>query len=346
MHLHTLDSWQHSHDFSVPLPQAEQRTQLVMLLTALTMVAEVIAGTLFGSMALLADGWHMATHVAAFGITLFAYRYARRQANNPKYTFGTGKVSVLAGFASAVVLGVIALLMAIESVVRLFQTQTIHFNEAMGVAVVGLGVNILSAVLLHNSDHSHGHDAHQHDATHHHSGSEHHADHHADHAASDSHAAATRAVSIHAGSSDYNLRAAYLHVIADALTSVLAIAALLGGKLWGWVWLDAVMGMVGAAVISRWAYGLAQETANTLLDGSVETPLRHAIVAAIETPGDDRITDLHVWKVGQEHCAATIALVTHHPQPPGHYKQLLRSLPHLSHVIIEVNRCCQEDLVQ
>ncbi|MBE9135698.1 CDF family Co(II)/Ni(II) efflux transporter DmeF [Nodosilinea sp. LEGE 07088] len=311
MHIHTLEQWQHSHDFSVNQDRAEKNTKIVMLLTAITMIAEIVAGTIFGSMALLADGWHMATHVAAFGITIFAYQYARRHAVDPKYTFGTGKVSVLGGFASAVALAVIAFVMAFESVTRLFQPQAIQFNEAIGVAVLGLAVNLASAWLLRDH-HDHGHDHHSDDHDHH---------------------------------QDHNLRAAYVHVLADALTSVLAIIALFAGKFLGWVWLDAVMGLVGAGLITRWAYGLVSDTSSILLDGGIDKQIKLDIMTAIEDDADNRVTDLHLWYVSQNHIAATISLVSHYPQAPEHYKRLLNHIPALSHVIVEVNHCHGEPCI-
>ncbi len=301
MHIHTLEEWQHSHNFLVNQDRAEKNTKIVMLITAITMVVEVAAGTIFGSMALLADGWHMATHVGAFAITVFAYQYARNHVNNPQYTFGTGKVSVLGGFASAVALGVIAMVVGIESITRLFNPHTIEFNQAIAVAVLGLIVNLVSALLL--DDH---HDHHDHDHHHHH---------------------------------DHNLKAAYFHVLADALTSMLAIVALFAGKFFGLVWLDALIGLVGMLVISEWAYGLLRETGTILLDGGVDKKIKLAIVTAIEEDSDNRITDLHIWHIGQEHLAATIAVVTHYPQPPEYYKNLLRQIPSLSHVLVEVNHC-------
>jgi cation diffusion facilitator family transporter len=253
----------------------------------------------------------MATHVAAFGITIFAYRYARQQAHNPRYTYGTGKVSILGGFTSAVALAVVALVMALESVVRLMQPYTIQFNEAIAIAVLGLSINLLSAVLLQGS------------AGHHHHGETHH--HHSRHQRHDHH-------------HDHNLKAAYFHVLADALTSVLAIVALTAGKFLGWVWLDAVMGFVGAFVISRWAYGLVRETGLILLDGCADTQIKRDILNLIEADADNRVTDLHVWCLAPDRLAATIALVTHYPQPPDHYKTLLTAL-NLAHVVVEVNPC-------
>jgi cation diffusion facilitator family transporter len=316
LHIHTLEQWQHSHDFSVNREQAEKSTKIVMLLTAITMVAEIVAGATYGSMALFADGWHMATHVAAFGIAVFAYGYARSHATDPKYTFGTGKVSVLGGFASAVALAVIALVMALESIARLFQPHAIRFNEAIGVAVIGLAVNLASAWLLQDHhDHSH------HDHADHHAHSDHH-DHH-----------------------DHNLRAAYIHVVADALTSVFAIVALFAGKFLGLVWLDAAMGLVGAGVITRWSYGLVRDTGSILLDGATDKQIKLEIMNAIEEEADNRVTDLHVWHIAQNHLAATVSLVTHNPQTPEHYKKLVSHISSLSHVSVEVNQCHDEPCI-
>jgi cation diffusion facilitator family transporter len=310
MHIEILEQWQHSHNFLVDRQQAEKNTKIVMFLTAATMVVEIIAGLLFGSMALLADGWHMATHVAAFGITLFAYQYARKNVKNPQYSFGTGKVSVLGGFASAVALGVIALVMVLESGMRLWEPRPIQFNEAIGVAVIGLIINLISALLL-QGDRAHGH-AHEH---HHHHGHE--REHHR----------------------DRNLQAAYLHVLADALTSILAIVALGTGKFLGWVWMDSAMGIVGAGVIAKWSYNLVQDTGFILLDGAIEKETYLAILTAIEGDSDNRVADLHIWYLSQDHLAATISLVTHYPQPPQSYKDLLKHIPSLAHISIEVNPC-------
>jgi cation diffusion facilitator family transporter len=326
LHIHTLEQWQHSHDFSANREQAEKSTKIVMLLTAVTMVVEIVAGATYGSMALLADGWHMATHVAAFGIAVFAYGYARSHATDPKYTFGTGKVSILGGFASAVALAVIALVMALESIMRLFQPQTIQFNEAIGVAAIGLVVNLASAWLLqdhhdhsHRSDHHDREDHRDHDDLHDHDDLRAHRDHH-----------------------DHNLRAAYIHVVADALTSVFAIVALFAGKFLGLVWMDAAMGLVGAGVITRWSYGLVRDTGSILLDGAIDKRIKLEIVNAIEEEADNRVTDLHVWHIAQNHVAATISLVTHNPQAPEYYKKLLSHISSLSHVLVEVNHC-QDD---
>ncbi len=304
MHIHTLDRWQHPHDFADDSSHAEKNTRNVMILTAFTMVAEIVTGVMTGSMALLADGWHMSTHVAAFGVTLFAYRYARNQADNPRFTFGTGKIGVLGGFANATALAVVALVMSLESITRLFEPRTIHFNEAIFVAVAGLLVNLASGLMLreHGHVHEHGNDD---EARHH----------------------------------DHNLRAAYLHVLADAFTSVLAILALLAGKYVGLVWIDPLMGLVGAAVITRWAYGLARDTGHVLIDCAPDDRIRSTIRRAIEDDADNRIADLHVWCVGPHHYSVAISVVTHQPRAPEHYKNLLGHIPHLAHVLVEVNPC-------
>jgi cation diffusion facilitator family transporter len=304
MHAHTLKNWQHSHDFSVKNETGEKRTQYVLILTAITMVVEIIAGSVYGSMALLADGWHMGTHVAAFFIAVFAYRYARKHANNPAFAFGTGKVNVLGGFASATALAVVALVMFVESLHRMFSPQSIHFNEAIFVACLGLFINVVSAFLL-KDNHSHAHH-HAHDHPHDH---------------------------------DHNLRAAYLHVLADAMTSLLAIVALLSGKYLGWNWLDPVMGIVGAIIITRWSYGLLKQTSPILLDASIEEEYKRAIKQSIESDADNRVSDIHIWRVGANHYAAIIALVTHYPKTTEYYKNLLSKFNRLSHVTIEVNEC-------
>jgi cation diffusion facilitator family transporter len=304
MHIHHLRQWRHSHNFHVDDGRGERNTRRVILLTVLMMAVEITAGFWFGSMALLADGWHMGTHAIALGITAFAYSYARRQATNPRYTFGTGKVGVLGGFASAVVLAVVAFLMAAESARRLFAPITIQFNEAIAVAVLGLAVNVVSAFILRGRPaHSHGHGR----------GHEHHRDH--------------------------NLYAAYLHVIADALTSFLAIIALSAGKVFGWIWLDPVMGIVGAAMITRWSYGLLRETSQILLDRGVTQETLTAILSTIESDSDNKVVDIHIWPLGSHHYAAIISIVTHFPKPPEYYKDLLVGFEKLEHVTVEVNTC-------
>lgn len=308
MHIYTLNKWQHEHDFNSIDPSNERKTLSVVLLTSGMMGLEIAAGMVFGSMALLADGWHMGTHAAALGITLFAYRYARRNANNPRFTFGAGKISVLGGFISAVVLQVVAILMGIESIGRLFSPQTIRFGEAIAVAILGLAVNLASVRLLgtdHHQDHDEDEPDHRHD--------------------------------------DHNLKAAYLHVLADALTSVLAIIALAAGSYLGWVWLDAVMGIVGSLVISRWAIGLLRETGQILLDGQANAALVAKVRSLLESDADTRIADLHIWQVSESRAAAIISLVTHYPRPVIHYRNLLAPLPELAHITIEINVCEDEE---
>jgi cation diffusion facilitator family transporter len=308
MHVTTLEKWQHTHDYALKNEKGERRTQYVLILTAITMLAEIIAGISFGSMALLADGWHMATHVAAFLITIYAYRYARKHAGDPAFSFGTGKVGVLGGFASAIALAVVALVMLAESLQRIIDPQGIQFNAAIGVAALGLFINVVSAVLLKDSGgHDHGHGHHNHD--HHH---------------------------------DHNLRAAYIHVIADALTSVLAIVALLAGKYIGWNWLDPTMGIVGAIIITRWSFGLLKQTCPILLDGSVSGTEIAAIKQIIEADSDNRISDIHIWKISANHYGAIISIVTHFPKSADHYKALLGDFHWLSHITIEINKCKSE----
>lgn len=302
---HTTARWQQAHDFNKENLSGERSTKWVLALTVVTMLAEIIAGTVYGSMALLADGWHMGTHAAAFMLTLFAYTYARKNATNPRFAFGTGKVSVLGGFTSAVALGLVALVMVIESVYRLFAPEAIHFNQAILVAVIGLTVNIVSVFLLKDHQgHDHGHD---HGHSHHHD--------------------------------DHNLKAAYFHVLADALTSLMAIAALLAGKYMGANWLDPVMGIVGAVIISRWAWGLIKQTSPILLDASTEPDYASQLVRRIEAEGDHKVTDLHLWKVSADHHAAMISLVSHKPKDTDYYHDLLADFSQIDHLTIEVNRC-------
>ena len=290
----------HHHDFHHANAEGERRTLQVLAITIVTMLVEIIAGFVFKSMALTADGWHMGTHAAAFGITIFAYRYARKHAHNPRFSFGTGKVSVLGGFASAVGLAVVAVLMSVESIHRLIEPQDIRFNEAIGVAVLGLVVNVVSAFLLKGAHHVHGH-GHDHDHQ------------------------------------DHNLKAAYFHVLADTLTSVTAIIALSFGSLFGWVILDPLMGIVGALVITKWALGLIQETSGILLDGSVEPAVCESIRSAVEIEPECRVADLHVWAVAPEHLAVILSVQTSKPMEPEAVKALLSEIPHLAHVTVEVH---------
>ncbi|MBL3587278.1 CDF family Co(II)/Ni(II) efflux transporter DmeF [Rhodovulum sulfidophilum] len=297
-----------------------RRTWLVIGITATMMVIEIAAGTVFGSMALLADGWHMATHAAALSIAALSYMFARRHAHDPRFTFGTGKLGDLAAFGSAVVLGLVALLIGWESLVRLVHPVGIHFGEAILVAIVGLAVNIGSAVLLHQGPHAHGPHGHDHGHGH---GAHADADHH-----SHGHA--------HHHEVDNNLRAAYLHVLADALTSVLAIAALVAGRAFGWVWLDPVIGLLGALLIARWSFGLMRDSGGVLVDFLPRSEtLPQKIREAIETDGA-RVVDLHVWQLGPGHRGAIVAISDADPRPAAEYRGRLAHLGRLSHVTIEV----------
>ncbi|MFO1188343.1 MAG: CDF family Co(II)/Ni(II) efflux transporter DmeF [Alphaproteobacteria bacterium] len=318
-----LAPWEFDHRFeSGHEAHGERQTRVVMGLTFVMMVAEIVAGTVFQSMALLADGWHMATHAGALGIAVLAYTVARRHANNPRFTFGTGKIGALAAFTSAVLLGVVAALIIWESASRLADPPSIAFNEAIAVAVLGLLVNAASAWMLGRTAPGHGHGAsHAHADTHPYS----HArdqeppppGHHLRH--------------------DHNLRAAYFHVLADALTSVLAIVALLLGAYLGWWWMDLAAGALGAIVIGYWAAGLLRESGAVLLDWSGDPALEHAVRAAIEGEPGHRVTDLHVWKVGPARHAAILSILADTPRDPGYYKERLGHLHELAHVTIEVH---------
>ena len=322
MHTHSLDQHMHDHVFlGEKHAQNERRTWFVVALTLVMMVGEIAAGSFFGSMALLADGWHMGTHAAALGIAGAAYLFARRQVGNDRFSFGTGKFGDLAAFSSALILGIIAVQIAYESVLRLFSPVPIAYGEAVAVAVLGLIVNLVSAFLLRDShDHHHG-DAHDHahddDHDHHHDDHDHdHGRHHRDN----------------------NFRAAYVHVLADAATSVLAISALVIAMQTGWVWADPAVGIIGSIVIASWAYTLIRDAGSVLLDVSVDKKLERTIRARLEA-GRDRITDLHVWRVGPGHCAAVISIVSDAPLQPALYKERLQDLKALSHVTVEVEHC-------
>jgi cation diffusion facilitator family transporter len=308
----------HTHDhvfLGADHDRNARRTFWVILLTAAMMVAEIAAGAAFGSLALLADGFHMATHAGALAIAAGAYLYARRHAHDPRYSFGTGKVGELAGFASAVILGGVALLIAYECVLRLFQPAPIRFDEAIAVAVLGLVVNIVSVFLLHDSGGQHGHEHHDHAAHDHHGDHDHH--HHHGH--------------------DSNLRAAYFHVLADALTSVLAIVGLLAGRSLGWLWMDPLVGLVGAVVIARWSWLLIRQSSAVLLDTIPDTDAAAKVRAAVESAGDI-ITDLHIWRLGPGHAGLIVSLVTASDRDANWYKQRLAGIAGLSHVTVEVVR--------
>jgi cation diffusion facilitator family transporter len=320
---HPIEDLGHSHRFvREEDARSERRTMIVVALTAVMMVAEIVAGTITGSMALLADGWHMGSHVAALGLAAFAYRFARRHAHDRRYTFGTGKVGPLAGFASAIALGLIAFVMAYESAQRLISPVRVEYNEAIIVAAIGLAVNLASALLLGGHHHDHG-DDHHHDHDH-------------------GHGAGQAADGGH-HHHDHNLRAAYMHVLADALTSLLALFALAGGSLFGLIWLDPAMGIVGAAVILWWSWGLVSRV---LLDQEASGLKVEQIRKRIEADADNRVVDLHLWQVGTGHLALVVSIMTHQPRPPSYYKRLLHGIDHLSHVTIEVVPCATAPAVE
>jgi cation diffusion facilitator family transporter len=308
MHSHSLESWQHEHVFLGERHEHnERRTLLVVGLTAATMIVEIVGGTVFGSMALVADGWHMSTHAAALGIAVFAYRFARHHAHDDRFTFGTGKFGELAGYSSALILAMIAVFIGYESVLRMFQPVTIHYAEASAIAVLGLFVNLGSAWLLQDEHHH----EHKHETD---DGAYHHHDH------------------------DHNLRSAYMHVLADAFTSVLAITALLFGWGYGWTWMDALVGIAGAVVIGNWSVGLLRSSGAVLLDAIPNAELARAIRQRIEV-GGDRCADLHLWRLGPGHAGVVLSIVSDEPRPPAFYKTRLDGLGGLSHVTVEVHGC-------
>ena len=303
----------HSHVFlGEGHDKNERRTWAVIALCAVMMVAEIVGGLLFGSIALVADGLHMSTHASALLLAALAYRYARRHAEDPRFSFGTGKLGDLAGFSSAIVLVMIAILIGYEAVSRLIAPVPISFNEAIPIAVLGLIVNIVSALLLSGGGHDHGH---SHDHSH-------------DHAHEHAHGTAHR---------DNNMRAAIIHVLADAVVSVLVIAGLLLGRTFGWLFMDPLAGIVGAAVIASWSYGLIRDTGAILLDMNPDRGMADRVRATIERDGD-RLEDLHLWRLGPGHLGAILSVATTKPRDAGHYRRLLRHFRNLSHVTVEVQQ--------
>ncbi|HET7728623.1 MAG TPA: CDF family Co(II)/Ni(II) efflux transporter DmeF [Usitatibacter sp.] len=345
MAIHDLSHWRHDHAFDAGNRAGERRTWIVVAITAITMGAEIVGGVLTGSMALLADGWHMATHVVALSIAGFAYLLARRWSRDDRFAFGTWKIEVLGAFTSALLLGVVALAMAWESAWRLVHPEEIRFLPALVVAAIGLAVNLVSAAVLHGHGHSHGdahdpgHERHAHGHDEHAHGHDEHAHGHDEHAHHRHDEPRARA----RGNADLNLRSAYLHVVTDAFTSVLAIVALTAGWLGGWKWLDPAMGIVGAVVIAWWAKGLIADSARVLLDREMDVPLVADIRRAVQSDGDAEIADLHVWRVGRSSYAAVLTVVAHRPLEPEVYRRRLAALPALAHVSVEVNRCPHGD---
>ena len=310
MHTHSLDDFRHSHIFLGDSHERnERKTWAVIAICAAMMVAEIVGGLWFGSVALIADGLHMSTHAGALLIAALAYTYSRRYLNDERLTFGTGKFGDLAAFTSAIVLSIIALLIGCESVDRLVHPVPIAFNQAIPIAVVGLGVNLLSAFLLRDDAHHRGH-------THNHAHSHGHAHVHRDH----------------------NLRAAFVHVLADAAVSVLVIIGLVAGRLFGWIWMDPLMGLVATAVILSWSWTLIRSAGAILLDVCPDPALSRKITLRLEQ-GSDRVSDLHLWRLGPGHLAAVISIVTDDLRAPEQYKRRLSGLAGLSHVTIEVVTC-------
>lgn len=329
-HSHSVGQWTHDHAFLGKHHAAhERRTWSVVALTAFMMVAEIVGGTLFGSIALVADGWHMGTHVAALAIAGFAYLFARRHADDQRFSLGTGKFGELAAFSSAIILGIVALGIAYESIMRLTAPVAIHFQDAIPIAALGLCVNLVSAWLLRD-EHSHGH-AHAQTYSHTHDDPDHAHDH--DHGHDHDHDPSGGNDAAH---HDINLRAAYVHVLADALTSILTIAGLCVAWKFGWDFIDPLVGLVGSAVIASWSFGLLRAAGRVLLDAVPDPDLTRRIRTRMEIDGD-RICDLHVWQVGPGHIAVMASVVSEAPQAPAVYKQRLDGLAGLCHVTVEVN---------
>jgi cation diffusion facilitator family transporter len=323
-HSHAVDQWTHDHAFlGEHHATHERRTWSVVALTAVMMIAEIAGGTLFGSIALVADGWHMGTHVAALAIAGFAYLFARRHADDQRFSLGTGKFGELAAFSSAIILAMVALGIAYESVMRLTSPVVIHFRDAVPIAALGLCVNLASAWLLRGEhNHAHGHSvghAHAHDDAHDH-------DHQHDHDHADN--GATH--------HDINLRAAYIHVLADALMSILTIAGLCVAWKFGWNFIDPLVGLVGSAVIASWSFSLLRAAGRVLLDAVPDPGLIRRIRSRIEINGD-RLCDLHVWQIGPGHIAVMASVVSEAPQAPVVYKQRLEGVAGLCHITVEVN---------
>ena len=314
MHNEQIELWRHQHTFNIEKKAIEKRTLIVVFITFVTMIVEIVFGWLSNSMALFADGWHMGTHAFALGISLLAYILARKYSKDHRFTFGTWKIEILGAYTSAVVLGMVGLIMVLTSLERIINPLAIQYDQALIVAILGLVINLICAGIFDFQTDSHEHDHNHGEHTHAHS---------------------------HPRHDDLNLKAAYLHVLADALTSVLAIAALLGAKYFEWNWLDPFMGIVGAALIIRWSISLLKETTGILLELAHEkdAKLIAAIKTQIESDGETKICDLHLWKVAQNKYACIVSLVTGNPCAVDEYKSRLDGIQELVHVTIEMNAC-------
>jgi len=342
MHTETIAQWQHTHVFGQDqIRSGERRTLFVIIMTGLMMVGEIAAGIIFGSMALTADGIHMGSHMVGLGVTFFAYTYARKHAYDQRFSFGTGKVNALAGYSSAMILIFIALFMAYESILRIINPVEIFYNQAIAVAVLGLIVNGVSMVILGDKGHTHAHGDHDHEAGEHadqehvHEQDDHnHGEHTHDH---DEHSQNGHA---HVGTGeDHNLKAAYLHVLTDAMTSVLAIIALLTAKYFNLVWMDPLMGVVGAILVIRWSIGLIQGTTKVLLDHQTPENMQKRITEILESYKDTKVTDLHIWSIGPGIYSSEVSLVTRHPESPNKYKSLIPKDTGVVHATVEVHYC-------
>jgi len=309
MHNENIELWQHHHVFNVEKKAVEKRTLAVVIITFVMMVAEILFGWLTNSMALFADGWHMGTHAFALGISLGAYILARKHARDNSYAFGAWKIEILGAYTSAIVLGLVGLFMIYSSVERLLHPLAIHYNQALGVAALGLLVNVVCAAILNTAKHSHDH-PHPHDSHH---------DHHHD--------------------EDLNQKSAYMHVLADALTSVLAIIALTGAKYLNLIWLDPLMGIVGAGLILHWAARLLADTAKILLQKEMDSPITVKIRQVMEADGDTKVSDLHIWQIAQNRYACIVSVVTGKTYTPEDYKTRLKNVHELAHVTVEIYAC-------
>jgi cation diffusion facilitator family transporter len=326
MHTESIAQWQHTHIFGQDkIRSGEQRTLAVIIITSLMMVVEIVTGAAYGSMALFADGIHMGSHMVGLGISFLAYIYARKHAHDQEFSFGTGKVNALAGYSSAIFLVIIALFMGYESVNRFIHPVTIEYNQAILVAVIGLVVNGASMLILGEKGHTHTNNDendHNHDHTDH--------EHEHEHAHSEQ---------THAKGADHNLKAAYLHVLTDALTSILAIIALLGAKYFKLNWMDPFMGVVGAFLVIKWSMGLILGTTKVLLDHQIPADIQKRIIEILESYKDTKVSDLHIWSIGPGIYSSEIGIVTKYPESPNKYKNLIPTDTGVVHTTIEVHLC-------
>ena len=332
MHTESIAQWQHTHIFGQDrIRSGEKRTLAVIIITCLMMVVEIVTGLAFGSMALFADGIHMGSHMVGLGISFLAYIYARKHAHDQEFSFGTGKVNALAGYSSAIFLVIIALFMGYESINRFIHPVTIEYNQAILVAVIGLVVNGASMLILGEKGHTHTHDD-ENDQDNDHADLEHASEH--DHDPTPDHSEHT-----HAKGADHNLKAAYLHVLTDALTSILAIIALLGAKYFKLNWMDPSMGVVGAFLVIKWSIGLLQGTSKVLLDHQIPPDIQKRIIGILESYKDTKVTDLHIWSIGPGIYSSEIGIVTKYPESPNKYKALIPQDSGVVHTTIEVHQC-------